>query len=51
MKLDSDFMRQILLLIENNEDYLMSSLALKKALSVKGRAAERKFYGAYYASC
>ena len=45
MKLDSDFMRQILLLIENNEDYLMSSLALKKALSVKGRAAERKFMG------
>ncbi len=45
MKLDSDFMRQILLLIENNEDYLMSSLALKKALTIKGRNSERKFMG------
>ena len=45
MKLDSDFIKQILLFIENETDYVISSHALMRALGIKNRQLERKFMG------
>ena len=45
MKFDSEFIRQILLTIEEHEDYVMSSRALLKQLEINTRALERKFMG------
>lgn len=45
MKLDSDFIKEILTIIENEEDYVISSHTLMRELGIKTRAQERKFMG------
>lgn len=45
MKVDSNFIRQILLTMENEEDYAISSHSLMSKLKIKGRELERKFMG------
>lgn len=45
MKFDSKFIRQILLTIEEHEDYVMSSRTLLKQLEINTRSLERKFMG------
>ena len=45
MKVDSDFIRQILLAMEDEDDYLISSHHLMQKLNIKGHDLERKFMG------
>lgn len=45
MKLDSDFIKQILLTMEQETDYVTNSHTLMQKLKIKGKALERKFMG------
>lgn len=45
MKQDTDLIKKILLLIESEQDYYMSSHKLMKMLGVKSKASERNFMG------
>ncbi len=45
MKQDAELIKKILLLIENESDYVMSSHKLMKILGIKSKAAERNFMG------
>lgn len=45
MKIDSDFVKQIVRIMIDETDYVTSSHALMKKLRIKGREAERKFMG------
>lgn len=45
MKLDSNFIAQILLTMENEKDYVINSHSLMQKLKIKGKDAERKFMG------
>jgi hypothetical protein len=45
MKIDSEFIKQILITMEDNEDYIINSHELMEKLKIKSRKAERKFMG------
>lgn len=45
MKIDSKFVKQIINIMIDETDYVISSHALMKKLQIKGRALERKFMG------
>lgn len=45
MKIDTEFIKQILLTIENETDYVMSSHTLMRVLKIKTKEQERKFMG------
>lgn len=45
MKIDTEFIKQILLTLENETDYVMSSHTLMRVLKIKTKEQERKFMG------
>lgn len=45
MKLDSNFIKRILMTMERQEDYIVNSHALLRELNIEGEKGERKFMG------
>lgn len=45
MRLDSNFIKEILLTMVKYDDYLINSHTLMSILDIKGKEAERKFMG------